>query len=134
MRAKMPVIFFAVLLFAGSLSFAGDQKPFKGWVEPIGDPNYSVNPLDYPYLAEVIGERGDPLWADIQLYQGVNNIGGNSIHENAQIFYLGSEPGTLEFYEASTITVANGDQIFVEIEAVYYPSPSLPPVGRKIPF
>lgn len=93
-------------------------KPFKGWVQAIGNPDYSIDPLDYPYLAEVIQQRGLPIFAQIQRYQGVNNVGGASIHENAQMFYLGSVPGTVEIYEASTITVANADQIFVEIAGV----------------
>jgi hypothetical protein len=120
MKAKTIILLFAVLLAAGSISFAGDQKPFKGWVQAVGDPDFNVNPLDYQYLKDVILQRGWPAWAQIQLYQGVNNVGGASIHENAQMFYWDFVSPTIEFYEDSAITVANGDQIFVQIEAVYY--------------
>ena len=118
MKARMFVALFAILLAAGSFSFAGDQKPFKGWVQAIGDPNYNVDPLDYPYLAEAIQQNGPPAWAQIQLYQGVNNVGGASVHENVQIFYWDFQSPTIEIYEDSTITVANADRIFVEIHGV----------------
>ena len=121
MKAKRVVVLFAVLLTAGLPLLAGDQKPFKGWVQALGDPDYNVNPLDYPYLSEIIQQRGSPLLTQIQLYQGINNVGGLSIHENVQMVYLGSAPGTIDIYEDSVITVANGDQIFVEIAgSVFY--------------
>jgi len=119
MKSKILVVIFAALIVSGSFSFAGDQKPFKGWVQAVGDPDFYVNPLDYQYLADVISQRGWPAWTQIQFYQGVNNVGGASTHENVQMFYWDFVSPTFDFYEDSTITVANGDQIFVEIEAVY---------------
>lgn len=118
MKARTIVVLTAVLLVSISLSFAGDQKPFKGWIQAIGDPDYNVNPLDYSYLAAVIQQRGSPDSAQIQLFRGVNNVGGASRHENVQIFYLDNYP-IIDFYEYSVITVANGDQIFVDIEATW---------------
>jgi hypothetical protein len=109
-----------VCVLVGSISFAADLKPYKGWALGLGDPNYNVNPLDYPYLAQVIQQRGFPAWTQIQLYQGVNNVGGASIHENAQMIYWDYVSPTIELYETSTITVANGDQIFLTVEAIYY--------------
>ena len=120
MKIRILVVLIAVLLTAGSLSFAGDQKPFKGWVQAIGDPIYDFDPGDYPYLQSVIDQRGYPApfgWAQIQFYQGVNNVGGASIHENAQLYYWSSDFTSIDLYEYSVITVANGDQIFLEIAA-----------------
>jgi hypothetical protein len=124
-----------VCVLAGSLSFAADQKPFKGWVIAT---NNEVITLDqakqYPYLAKVIGLYGEPdpvsLWLlppSLVTYEGNNNVGGDSIHKNAQLFYIVPlDPYytrfILLFYEDSTITTASGDQIFVEIEGVYYSS------------
>jgi hypothetical protein len=119
MKARIFAVSLAILLAAGSLSLAGDQKPFKGWVQAIGDPDYSVDPLEYPYLAGIIQQRGAPLIpAQIQLFQGINNVGGASIHENAQIFYFNPASLTIDFFEASTITVANGDQIFLTVAGI----------------
>ena len=122
MKIRILVVLIAVLLTAGSLSFAGDQKPFKGWVQAIGDPIYDFDPGDYPYLQSVIDQRGYPApfgWAQIQFYQGVNNVGGASIHENAQLYYWSSDFTSIDLYEYSVITVANGDQIFLEIAATF---------------
>jgi hypothetical protein len=126
MKAKIFVVLFAVLFVAGSISIAGEQKPFKGWVQAVGDPDYNVNFGVYPYLQSVIDQRGYPTpfstpfgVAQIQFYQGVNNVGGASIHENAQLYYYSSDFTSIDLYEYSVITVANGDQIFLEIAATF---------------
>jgi hypothetical protein len=51
--------------------------------------------------------------------KGVNSVGGASIQENAQVFYFKPDSSGLEFYEASTVTVANGDQIFIAVEGIF---------------
>ncbi len=118
MKVKTIVALFAVLFVAGSLAFAGDQKPFKGWVKAVGDPNYNIDAHDYPYLAKIIGNRGaEPDGLQIQLFQGINNVGGTCISENAQMFYLNGS--IIEIYEDMVMTVANGDQIFFEVEGAY---------------
>jgi hypothetical protein len=124
MKAKIFIVLFAVLLAAGSLSLAGDQKPFKGWVEQIGASDPTIDPLDYPYLAEIIAVRGMPPLSQLTLYKGVNNVGGASLHENAQMIYWGSIPFTLDIYEDETITVANGDQIFLTVIGTIYLDPN----------
>jgi hypothetical protein len=124
MKARILVVLFAVLSAAGSLSFAAHPKPFKGWAQQIGDPDYSIDPLSYPYLAEIIGELGTPLGASLTTYQGVNNVGGASIHETAAIVYWSSTPFALDVYESETITVANGDQIFLANKGICYLDPN----------
>jgi len=119
MRAKTIVLLLAVIFVAGSAAFATDQKPFKGWAQAIGDPNPNVDPRDYPYLLKVIQERGEPDGgSQIQLFQGVNNVGGAWISENVQMIYSNRYP-IIDIYEDMVMTVANGDQIFFEIEAAY---------------
>jgi hypothetical protein len=118
MKVKTIVALFAVIFVAGSLAFAEDQKPFKGWAQGIGDPNPNVDPHDYPYLLKVIQERGEPDGSQIQLFQGINNVGGAWISENVQMFYSNRYP-IIDLYEDMVMTVANGDQIFFEIEAAY---------------
>jgi len=135
MKAKTLVVSFAVLLLAGSLALAGDQKPFKGSIHFTSTETISLDQAkNYPYLAEVIGLMGEP--DPVSLFftpptvmkgEGRNNVGGESTYTNAQLFYLYPldeywSRYTMVFYEDCTITVANGDQIYVRIEAVYYSS------------
>ena len=92
MRAKIFVFLFAVLLSAGSASFAGDHyKPFKGQGQQVSEPD-PIDPGDYPFLANIITELGIPsYWPGIEpglvTYEGTNNVGGHSITKSAQIFY-----------------------------------------------
>lgn len=129
MQTRFFVVLFVFLLAAVSPTFAGDQKPFEGWAQQVGDPEL-IDPLDYPYLADVISENASwtPLFVGSQLvkFQGNINVGGKSSWKNAQLFYFfptGTEiddPFIGVIYEDSTITVANGDQIFIQVEGVYY--------------
>ena len=133
MKKKMTVVFLVVLLAGGSLVLAGDQKPFYGWLTGVSSEPISLEEaMTYPYLAEVIGMRGEPdavslFYAPPVLWtaKGKNTAGGKSTYTNAQLFYLtGLDPYwsryIMEFYEDCTITTANGDQIFVKVEGIYY--------------
>ena len=136
MKTKIFVVLFVFLLAAGSLVIAGDQKPFEGYAQAVGDPTL-IDPFDYPYLAEVISENSSLtpvlITSQLQGFQGNINVGGKSTWENAQLYYFYSTAGPFEdplewlfypffivIYEDSTITVANGDQIFIEVEGIYY--------------
>lgn len=133
MNAKIFVVSLIVLV-AGSLSFAGDQKPINGWVQHVSEEAITLEQAkaEYPYLSEVIGVYGEPDPMSLAffppksaIYHGKNNVGGDSIHSNGQIgYFFPFDPYffrfVLVFYEESTITVANGDKIFVEVEGIYY--------------
>jgi len=129
MKTKIFVLLLAVLLLAGSTSFAGDQqKPFNGWAEEVGDP-IPIDPLDYPYLKEIIDQYGPPsviMYPRLLTYEGNNTVGGKSTYEHAVIFYFFPLPDfsrfVLLYYVDETITVANGDKIFGRISGVYYSS------------
>lgn len=123
MKTKVFVVLFTVLLAAGPASFAGDhQGPFKGWVEEVAV-QLGIDPLDYPYLVEIIDQFGPPHWTVLTTYEGNNNVGGKSTHESAQMFYLIPLPDfstyIFWFYVDETITVANGDKIFVKGSGVF---------------
>jgi hypothetical protein len=122
MKPKTIVVFCAVLLVAASLLFASDLKPFKGWVQQIDTRTMTVDEArGYEFLNDVIGSHNPLLLYGMYftIYKGVNNVGGASIHENAQMFYVKPDFTGLEFYEASTVTVANGDQIFITVEGIF---------------
>jgi|WetSurMetagenome_2_1015567.scaffolds.fasta_scaffold222385_2 hypothetical protein len=121
MKAKIFVLLLAVLLVLGSFSFASGLKHFEGWVQQIGD-SIPIDPYDYPYLAQVVDQHPGqaplfPPW--LTTFYGINNVGGASIHKNAQLFYWDFVSPTIEFFEDSTVTVANGDQIFITVEGLY---------------
>ena len=121
MKAKIFVMLFAVMLVAGSISFAGDQKPFKGWVQQVDTRLMTeAEARTYEFLDGVINSHDPDLLYGMffTIYKGVNNVGGASVHENAQIFYFKPDFSGIEIYEASTITVANGDQIFLTVEGI----------------
>jgi hypothetical protein len=123
MKAKIFVVLFAVLLLAGSLALAGDLKPYRGTAQQIASSDMTLDEaLSYQFLADVIGARGEPYGMKYLIYQGINNVGGASIHHGAQIYYIDWNTLDLEFYEVETITHANGDQIYSNIEGVmHYP-------------
>jgi hypothetical protein len=117
MGKRTVTLLLAVTLAAGSLCFAGDLKPFKGWAQQINtSPMTLPDALTYGFLKQIIDIRGVPLLMQLVTFRGINNVGGESIHENAQIFYWDFVSPDIEFYEASTVTVANGDQIFLNVE------------------
>ena len=145
MKAKTIIVFFAVVLAGNLVASAGDQrsckegalkeKPFKGQVQQIAAEQITLDQVkNYPYLNEVINRFGEPdpvslyfVPPQLVTFEGYNNVGGDSIHKNAQLFYLFPLPPdysrfVMVYYEDSTITVANGDQIFVRVEGVYYSS------------
>ena len=129
MRIAAITTLFVVLLAAGTLSYAADLKPFKGWVQSTGE-GVPIDPLDYPFLAEMIALYGMPspvMPPVLSTYEGTNNVGGKSLHENAQMFYFFPlDPYwsrfVMIFFEDSTITASNGDKMFARIEGVYYSS------------
>lgn len=137
MKTKIFFVLLFVLLAGGSLVVAGDQKPFNGWITAVASEPISVDEAKtYPYLAAVMEMRGEPDFVSLMFvppalvtFEGKNNVGGQSTHDNAQLFYLTnldpSDPSyshfIMEFYEDVAITVANGDQIFVNIQGIYYP-------------
>ena len=129
MKSKIFVVLLVVLLAGGSFLFGSNEKPFKGYVEQVGPGDYSIDPLDYPFLAEIIAQYGPPSYVVppvLNTYEGNNNVGGKSLSESAQIFYFHPLPDfsrfILFFYEDITITVANGDKIFARVTGVYYSS------------
>jgi hypothetical protein len=119
MKAKIFVVLFTVLLIAGSISFAGDQKPFKGWGQLVDEQVvYPIDVAGYAYLQQVVNAQGRPPDAMfLSSYAGVNNVGGASITEVAMILYVdfSSPLLTFDIFEEETITVANGDQIFLTV-------------------
>jgi hypothetical protein len=119
MKAKIFVVLFAVLLLAGSLALAGDLKPYKGTAQQIASSDMTLDEaLSYQFLADVIEARGEPYGMKYLTYQGINNVGGASINDGAQIYYFNSTTWAVEFYEVEAITHANGDQIYSNIEGV----------------
>jgi hypothetical protein len=109
---------FMLVLALSTPSTASDQKSFKGYITIVSDPDLTIDPYSYPYLAQVIGELGPPTWAQMQIYQGVVNVGGATIQELAQVFYV--LPDRWDYYGELTMTVANGDQIFGIVEGSIY--------------
>ena len=124
MKTKIFVVLFTVLLAAGTASFAGENpKPFKGWFEEVEVVLFGYDPLDYPYLMEIIDQYGPPHWTTFTTYEGRNNVGGKSTHEHATMYYLIPLPDFSTYifwmYADETITVANGDKIFVKWSGVF---------------
>jgi hypothetical protein len=119
MKSKIFVVLFAVVLLAGSLAIAGDQKPFKGWGHEVAF--QMVWPIDvtgHDYFQQVIDDRGEPpAGMYLSSYLGVNNVGGASIIDVPGILYydFSSPLLTFDVYEEETITVANGDKIFLTV-------------------
>ena len=121
MRKTTIIALFAVLLATGSLCFAADLKPFKAQVQVIATSELALEEaLSYGFLSEVIAARGTPDLMQRLTLDGINNVGGKVIAENAQIMYFNPSVFAMELYEVGTITVANGDQIFQTIEGIFY--------------
>jgi len=132
MNTKIFVTLFAVLLTAGPASFAGDNEvPFNGWFEEVGEP-IPIEPSDYPYLQEVIDQYGPPSSHPLTSprllkAEGNSTVGGKSTIEEAVIIYFFPLPDysrfVLLYYIDATITVANGDEIWVRTSGImYYPN------------
>ena len=103
-------------------SVAEDQKPYKGWANRISTVFGELDEIiEGSYLDSVIDSLGPPIYFPYVAYMtfyGINNVGGSSIHDNMALFYLNFSdfPNLFwDFYEDQTITVANGDRIFVTV-------------------
>ncbi len=128
MLRKFFVAFFVFLLAAASPAFAGDLKPFEGWAQTVGW--IPIDPLEYPYLEEILIQNASwtPLFVSGQLltFQGHTNVGGNTTWESPQLVYYFAtgpeedDPLMAVLFGYNTITVANGDKIFNEFQAVWY--------------
>ena len=146
MYTKIFVVLFLFLLASVSPTFAGDQKPFEGWLQVqvagweyfIGNPEFTEFLDDYPDLVDLIVEKDeDASWTPLFVYgqliktQGHFNVGGKTTAESPQVVYLfstGNSPWDPEYPDPSvgvligytTMTVANGDKIFSEWQSVIY--------------
>ena len=108
----------ALILAAGSTSFAGDQKPFHGRLQEIDvRPMTLTEAQDFEFLNDIIDVLGPPPVMQWMTLNNLNNVGGKSLSVNAQILYLGISSALL--YEVSTVAVANGDEYFLTVEGIF---------------
>lgn len=144
MKIKVISALLTIMLAVGSLSFGGDLKPFEGWSRAVySEPLTLAEVKEYPYMAQIISQFGEPDPLSLFLtppglvtYESSNNVGGAStITAPLLVYFKPLDPfgWVAMFYEDQTVTVANGDQIFVNVEGtIFYPYPVDPNTGRMI--
>ena len=131
MRMRILAVLFVFLLATVSPTFAGDQKPFKAqmqivdWLIPIPD-DYQIP----SYLYDIWEQNASwtPLFVYNQLltFEGHTNVGGKTTSESPQLVYYFAtgpeedDPLMAVLFGYTEWTVANGDKIFSEFQAIFY--------------
>lgn len=137
MKTRIFVVLFVFLLAAVSPTFAGDLKPFEGWAQPVSWDYYVTYETFMQFLSAypdfVLGvfdktASWTPLFFYGQLitFEGHTNVGGKTTWASPQVvfgFATGPEeddPQMAVIFGTSTMTVANGDEIFSEFQGIWY--------------